>query len=1150
MSSALSVSTRLCVFVVLLALIFAPYSFSATTWNGVLRDAAGKPVADAKITLRGSSGDRTYEAQSSANGKFVFVGIEAGTYALAAEVAGKWWTASKPIVVAEGSAPNLELMLSSQDQTLVVVVAAQAQGTERKGSGGEHLSSEEVSGLPLNERDFSKLLLLAAGTMTDTNGAANFTQQFAVNGQRGVASVFAMDGGTTTDPELGGATFANFNVDAIHEVQSSSGVMPAEIGQGAAGFTNVVTKSGTSQLHGSAFEFVRNAAFDARNFFDHASDLDPRRIPPFVRNEFGATIGGPVVLPGIYDGRGKTFFFGEYAGFRQVLGTTQVFAVPTADEKKGIDTTTFPKTSTSPGDTLFVPVSPEITSILARYPLPNDPGGAFGARTFAASSKVVTDTDQFSIRVDHKLSEKATLFTRFSLNNVNGPTTNPDQTAIDPSFAVKFFDHQRNVAVSYARTYSPQVNSTTMFDYVRSTPVFPASNHTDVGLAFGDGLFEGFNSADGSIFGSYGNVFQFKHDMSYVHRGHVFKWGADIRWNRDTSVFGTNPSGVYSFGNGIAYSPVFIPSASGTHNLLPGDPLPDSLPALLTATPYEYTISGTYRLTPTGNRFDEAAVRRQAYAFYFQDTWKATARLSINYGLRFEVSSRIKEAYHRTSVATPVGPDGKPSDFLTPGATQQFLYNPQPIYPLDWNGWAPRMAVNYGLTKRTRLHAGGAITTILPNLWQDNFVTGGLPFVVQPLVTAQAGVPVPFSTTIVPLQVPEPYTTSGQLLFASGNTSQVAANTPIDLPRFQKDLEALIPGNQAQLLSVSVMSRNFKNGYIGTYTAGAEHDFGWVRWNAAYVGTAGIHLARVFAPNGYAGAGPAFARFAQFNASGHAVSGFGPEYVMASDSHSSYNALQTSVSGTNARIGLNFAASYTFSKSIDDTSAVLGGIPGSAGAILQTFAQNPLDERAEKAVSTFDVRHVFSVSVFQALPFDKVSFLQPVSRYVTGGWQLLNITSILSGPPFTVFSGIQQTSAGAGGTDRPDLITIPDLSTSRARREDYFGLGDNNSSFFFVPVNVPGGTGPNQRRFGTLGRNTFRAPGFRQFDFALIKDTPFGRRGKSDLGLVEFRAEFFNLFNFVNFSLPSNTVRGSGFGIISHTAGTSRQIQFSLKLIF
>ncbi len=1127
----------------LMTLLGAPFSFSATTWNGVLRDAAGKAVPDAKIILQATSGDRKYQGSTAADGAFAIEGIGAGAYTLSVEVAGKKWTAANPFVVGEESATKADLALSGQDQ-LLVVGGPQQPGAAQQGSGGERLSSEEVSSLPLNTRDFSKLLLLAAGTMTDTNGAANFTQQFAVNGQRGVASVFAMDGGSTTDPELGGATFANFNVDAIQEVQSNSGVMPAELGQGAAGFTNVVTKSGSNLLHGSGFEFVRNAAFDARNFFDHTSDLDPRRIPPFVRNEFGATIGGPVVLPGIYDGRGKTYFFGEYAGFRQVLGTTQVFPVPTADERKGIDTTSIP------GDTLTVPISPEIASILARYPLPNDPTGAYGARTFAASSKVATDTDQFSIRVDHRISDKAALFTRFSLDQIDGPTINPDQTLIDPSFAVKFFDHQRNATVSYARTYSTQLSSTTLFDYIRSTPIFPASNHTDVALAFGDGLFEGFNSAAGLTLGSYGNLFQFKHDMSYVHRGHVFKWGAEIRWNRDSTVFGTTPSGVYSFGGGTAYSPVFIPSASGQHNILPGDPLPDSLLGLLTATPYEYTIMAAYRLTPTGDKFNEAAVRRQAYNFYFQDTWKATSRLSINYGLRFEVNSRITEAQNRTSVATPVGPGGQPADFLTPGATQQFLYNPQPIYPLDWTGWAPRVAVNYAVTKRTTIHAGGAITSLVPNLWQDNFVTGGLPFTVQPLVTALPGTPVPFSNTIVPLQVPEPYTTSGQLLFAGNSTSSVAANTPIDFLRFQKDLEALTPGDQVQLLSVSTMSRNFRNGYIATYTAGIEHDFGWLRWNAAYVGTAGIHLPRVFVPNGYAGAGPAYARFTQFDSLGNATGGYGPEYVMSSDSHSSYNALQTSVSGNYQRIGLSFAASYTYSKSLDDTSAVQGATTATAGAILQALAQNPLDESAEKGPSTFDETHVFSVSLFQALPFDKVGFLQPVSHIVTAGWQLLNITTITSGPPFTVYSGIQQTDAGAGATDRPDLISMPNFSTSRTRREDYFGLGDNNSSFFYIPIGVPGGTGPNQGRFGTLGRDTFRGPGFKQFDFALIKDTPFGRRGKNDLGMVEFRAEFFNLFNIVNFGLPSNTVRGSGFGIISRTAGTSRQIQFSLKLIF
>jgi hypothetical protein len=145
---------------------------------------------------------------------------------------------------------------------------------------------------------------------------------------------------------------------------------------------------------------------------------------------------------------------------------------------------------------------------------------------------------------------------------------------------------------------------------------------------------------------------------------------------------------------------------------------------------------------------------------------------------------------------------------------------------------------------------------------------------------------------------------------------------------------------------------------------------------------------------------------------------------------------------------------------------------------------------------------------------------------------------------------MQQTDAGTAGADRPDLVTMPHFSTSRGVREDYFGQGANNASFFSIPINLPGGTGPNSGRFGTLGRDTFRGPGFHDFDVAMIKDTPFGHRGNGELGTIEFRAEFFNVFNIVNFGLPNNIVRGSGFGIISKTAGTSRQIQFSLKLIY
>jgi len=216
--------------------------------------------------------------------------------------------------------------------------------------------------------------------------------------------------------------------------------------------------------------------------------------------------------------------------------------------------------------------------------------------------------------------------------------------------------------------------------------------------------------------------------------------------------------------------------------------------------------------------------------------------------------------------------------------------------------------------------------------------------------------------------------------------------------------------------------------------------------------------------------------------------------------------------------------------------------------ILQTLPQDPRNPSADKGPSTFDVTHVFTLSLIQSLPLERVGFLQPLGKKLTKGWQVLNITTLTSGSPFTVYSGVQQTGAGLGGTDRPDLLAMPSFSTSRAVREDYFGLGKANGSLFTIPINIPGGTGPSHGRFGTLGRDTFRGPGFHDFDLALIKDTAFGHRGNGELANLQFRAEFFNIFNEVNFGLPSNIVLGSGFGVISRTAGPSRQIQFSLKL--
>ena len=1094
-------------------------------WTGALRNEGGKAIAGAVVRLQC---DKTFATATTArDGGFTFPAIIAGECSISVEYQGK--AAAYPRRIQLPGAESEAIFQLSNDGRLSLLQAS------RQGTGGEQLSGKAVSSLPLNKRDFSQLLLLAAGTMTDTNGAANFTQQFAVNGQRGTAAVFAIDGADSTDPEIGGATFTNLNVDAVQEIRSNSGWMPAEIGRGAAGFTDIITRSGANAEHGSVFEFLRNSALDARNFFDYRSLADSRRIPPFIRNEFGLTNGGPLVVPGLYDGRNKTFYFVEYQGFRQVLSDTEVIPVPSLDDRAGRDTTAFP------GDALIVPVNPQIAKILARYPLPNDPEGPYGARTYATASKVTTVSDQFSARLDHKISDKSQLFARFTMENTVGPITNPSQIAIDPNFAVEFMDQERNAVATYTRTPSATSNTQSSISFTRATPQFPTLDHTDPGLTFGDGLYEAFNAAAGSVQAWFGNLFQARQNFTWIRGNHTIKAGGEVRLNRDTSLFGINPNGSYQFGGGTAYSPVQIASVGGKHEIGLGDPLPDALTGLLTASAFTYTIAVAPPLFAQGARIGDSPIHRDAYNGYIQDSWKVSGRLLLNYGLRYEIESRIGEPGKRTSEPVLSG--------VPPGS--ELLINPQPPYKLDKNGWGPRAGVEWRVSEKTLFRAGGAITTLLVNLYQDNLLTGGTPFVVYPRLTAAPGEAIPFGQTITPADLPPIYATNGSLIFASGNSKLVPPNTLMDVLRFERDLAALSPGHQILPLAVVGLAPNFGNGYIGTWTAGVERKLAGATLNAAYVGTAGVKLPVTDFPNGYTGAEPAFAPYTQFNSSGTITGGYGPVILMTNRSHSTYHALQVSAQKDLAASGLGFQASYTFAKSIDDTSAVFGGfISGYSGAVAQSNPQDPFDARADKAPSTFDIKNVATFSLFQDLHADRAVFLRPLGKTLTSGWQLLGIGTLMSGLPFTVYSGVQQTGAGSNNTDRPDQIGVPDLSTSRQVREDYFGLGANNASFFYVPINVPGGTGPNQGVFGALGRNTFRGPGLHDLDLALIKDTPLKVGARGERVSLQFRAELFNIFNIVNFGLPSNIVLGPGFGEISRTASTSRQIQFSLKLIY
>ncbi len=1097
-------------------------------WVGTLIDASGVPISRASIKLHAQAIDQT--TMTDSNGRFRFSPVTPNTYTLTASYAGQTLRAAQPLAL---TAQPRAVVLTAASGTTLLVTFIDPQAVSH--GGGEQLSSASVSEIPLNKRDFSALLLLAVGTSTDANGT-NLTPQFAINGQRGVEATFAMDGAETSDPEMGGSTFSNFNVDAIEAIDSRSGYLPATIGRGASGYTDITTRQGTGALHGSIFEFLRNSSLDARNYFDHATPINPGRIPPFRRNEFGLTTGGPVVVPSVYDGRNRTFFFLELQALRQVLGTTQVFPVPTAEERAGIDVTAFP------GDPLLIPVDTRVARALARYPLPNYAAGAYGVHTYAASAKVVTNADQISVRLDHQAGARTHLFTRVSFDNLIGPVTNPDQTLLDPTFGVQYRDHQRNAVFDYTFAASPRVLLETQLDIMRTTPTFHTNNSADPALKFNDGLFESFNSAAGTVTAAFNNLFALRQSITFTTHNHSVKAGGELRLNRDTSYFGTSPNGEFDFGGGTAFSPVELRSQSGAHVIHRGDPLPDTLSSLLSGSAFTYTVAVAPAIASGGAHIGPAATSRNAGGLWLEDTWKISNRYTLNYGLRYERYSSIEERAHRTSSLR----------FTGTGLGQVFVVNPQPAYENRFN-WAPRGQLDVRLTPKLLLHAGGGVTSIPPNIWQDNQLTGGSPFVIYPRVTSTAAVPIPSSLTITSAELPRAYTPAGADIFPDNRTTSVAPNTVFDQDRYERDLAALTPANQIAPLNVGSVDVHFGNAYLGSWNAGLERPIGGLTANINYIGNSAWRLPRVSFPNAYPGADPAFARFTRFDAAGKVIGGFGTEQLVTASSHSTYHALQASLGGATGHGGPGLQASYTFSKSIDDTSSASASLnPGAVGSVTFPSPQNPFDTHAERGPSTFDTTHVFTLSAAQELHLEAFDSLHALPRKLTNGWQVVSISTVTSGSPFTVYSGVQQTGVGAGGVDRPDAIGRPALSSARRpRREDYFGRGaDNAASFFSIPINLPNGTGPNSGRFGTLGRNSFRGPAYYDFDVSLMKDTPLGHRGHGELAVLQFRSEFFNVFNIANLGLPANILTGSGFGLISRTAGTSRQIQLSLKVLY
>jgi hypothetical protein len=343
---------------------------------------------------------------------------------------------------------------------------------------------------------------------------------------------------------------------------------------------------------------------------------------------------------------------------------------------------------------------------------------------------------------------------------------------------------------------------------------------------------------------AYGNLFQGRQNAAYVTARHAFKAGFEMRVNRDTTYFGISPNGEYDFGGGTAYATEAIPSQSGSHNIQPGDALPDTLSAFLSGAPFVYTVAVAPPYSSNGAHIGPAAIGRNGINAYVQDTWKVTPTFTLDYGVRWEHYGPITERARRTS------------SFLTVNGVQEFVVNPQPGYEAGWKGWGPRIQASWQVSSKFSAHAGGGVTVIPPNIWQDNFLTGSTPYAIYPrlVASAKAQKPLQYGFQITPSELPQAYTPDGANILASGRSRDVKPNTVMDVDRYEKDLAALTPGYGVSDLNLSGVDRSFGDGTLYTWTAGVERKIGNLTADASYVGTAGVKLPRTSFPNGFAGA--------------------------------------------------------------------------------------------------------------------------------------------------------------------------------------------------------------------------------------------------------------------------------------------------------
>ena len=1062
----------------LLALAVLTPGFPATSFaqsfrgtiRGTVTDPSGAVVPATKITARNVATGESREASTSDGGVYTITELSASEYELTFEKAGflnqvvrtRVSTGADSIVDAALALPGGQPTEVRVNDTAPLVEASNA-------TLSQVVDRTLVQELPLNGRDFGKLVALTPGVTVEGSGVAGTEKgfgQFNINGNRDRSNNYTLDGTDNNDPwfnnsalnQVGitGAPATLLPLDAIQEFNLQSN-FAAEYGRNSGSIVNIVTRSGSNAFHASLYEYFRNSYFDARNYFNTKFNQNgtPNPQSHFNNNNFGGSVGGPIV-------KDRTFFFAAYEGQRERVGSDFNLFVPTPAEVQLAEQEALANSAIIPNG-----LNPALAKILQTY-LPSTPNAD---NTLPASVSDKNDNNNLIARIDHQINSVHSLTGRyafgqdsqiFPLGSLGGFGSGSRLGA----FAQRSPTRVQVASGSLLSVLNANHVNEVRFGYSRFRNSFGSLDDTvdpsTLGINLGTGKlglpefdFNGsIENLGATIFGiargRISQTYQILDNFTWTRGRHSAKFGAEYR--RALVDFSNDnfARGLFSFNS--APPPVTIPGADA-----------------ISTTLANYFLGNGFAEAETGNTARN--VRNNGLSFFALDDIRVRPNFTLNLGLRWEYFSPVSETHNLMSNLLD------PTGVLVMVGTPQL---PRP-YTRDLNNFGPRLGFAWSVRPRTIVRSSyGIYYDYVPlHLAQANFTN-----------SAGIGANPVGPEAIVPL-----------------NFDQNAYNgTTAGAPVFT------LPAGPPVLPSIFITDHNLRTPYVQSWSLNVQQELGnSFAVEAGYVGTKGTKLVRLYDLN---------------------QNGINPNYsvidVLSSGTSSTYHAGQFTARLQNWH-RLSGFSTYTLSKSLDGAS---DGIDFNfAGA---AFPQDSTNLRAEKGPSTFDTRHRWTTAINY-----QVQSLSYLPRLLAEGWQLNSIITVQSGRPIPVLTG-----GGINGHQRPNVVPgqpfiLPNWTPS---------TGYLNPNAFATPAG----------NFGDLGRDQIYGPGFRNLDFSISKLFKL-----KETAALQFRAEFFNIFNHPNFSLPNGFISpGSApAGTISSTpdvaqgnpglgGGGPRVLQFALRVQF